>query len=65
MIVYAPHNNTATGALQQVPCALLSCATSYVPKAGLQLCVLEHHPSAGTRWQKQTLSVRNSCQKLP
>ncbi len=68
MIVYGPHKNTATGALQQVPCALrsmLSCAMGDVPKAGLQLCLPEVRSFAGTRSQKQTLTVRNSYQKLP
>ncbi len=49
MIVYGPHKNTATGALPRVPCALLCCAFGDVPKAGLQLCVSELHPFAGTR----------------
>jgi len=63
MIVYGPHKNTATSALQQVPCALLSCAMGDVPKAGLQLCLPELRPFAGTRSQKQTLTV--AYQKLP
>jgi len=31
MIVYGPHKNTASGALPQVPCALLCCASGDVP----------------------------------
>ncbi len=65
MIVYGPHKNTATGPLQQVPCSLLSWAMGDVPKAGLQLCLPELRPFAGTRSQKQTLTVRNPYQKLP
>ncbi len=49
MIVYGPHKNAATDALPQVPCALLCSASGDVPKAGLQLCVSELHPFAGTR----------------
>jgi hypothetical protein len=59
MIVHGPHKNSATGALQQAPCALLSCATGDVTKAGLQLCLSEPRPFAGTRSQKQTVTVRN------
>ncbi len=39
MIVYGPHKNSATGARQQVPCALLSYAVGDVPEAGFQLCL--------------------------
>ncbi len=52
MILYGPHKNTATGALPHVLCALLCCAIGDVPKAGLQLCVSELHPFAGTRCHK-------------
>ena len=48
MIVYGSYKSTATDALPQVPCALLCCAIGDVPKAGLQLCVSEPHPFAGT-----------------
>lgn len=55
MIVYGPHKNTPTGALPQVPCALLFCAIGDAPKAELKLCVRELPPFAGTRRHKQTM----------